>query len=115
MWSKIFRRTKDRDSASLPVVITVSGQVEAMIIKTRLEAENIPVHLSYESTVAVYGFSSTNLGRVQIMVPAPFESAARIICKTDIRKTDTGKTNTGGDSGPASPENSPEDSGDRAA
>jgi hypothetical protein len=103
----------------------VSGQVEAMIIKTRLEAENIPVHLSYESTVAVYGFSSTNLGRVQIMVPAPFESAARIICKTDTGKTDTGKTDTGktdtgktnpgGDSSPASPENSPEDSGNRAA
>ena len=115
MWSKIFRQKKDRDSASLPVVITVSGQVEAMIIKTRLEAENIPVHLSYESTGPVYGFSSTDLGRVLIMVPGPFESAARIICKTNTGKTNTGKTNTGGNSGPASPENSPEDSGNRAA
>lgn len=53
-----------------------------MVIKTRLEAENIPVHLSYESTGQVYGFSTTNLGKVHIMVPEPFESAARIICGT---------------------------------
>ncbi len=105
MWSKIFRRKKNRKSTSFPVVKTVSGQVEAIIIKTRLEAENIPVHLSYESTGPVYGFSSTNLGRVRIMVPEPFESAARFICKTNIE----------GDSGPASPEDSPEDSGNRAA
>ena len=105
MWNKIFRRTKDRDSASLPVVITVSGQAEAMVIKTRLEAENIPVHLSYGSMGPVYGFSSTNLGRVQIMVPGPFESAARLICKTNIE----------GSPGPASPKDFPEDSGNRVA
>lgn len=58
---------------------TVGGQVEAIILKGRLEAENIPVHLSYESTSSVYGFSSTDLGKVDIMVPADFESAARII------------------------------------
>lgn len=89
----------------MPIVKTVSGQVEAMVIKARLEAENIPVHLSYESTGPVYGFSSTNLGRVQIMVPEPFESAARLICDTHID----------GNSGPISPKDSPEDSDNRAA
>ena len=58
---------------------TVGGQAEAIILRGRLEAEDIPVHLSYESTSSVYGFSSTDLGRVDIMVPADFESAARII------------------------------------
>lgn len=85
----------------MPVVKTVSGQMEAMVLKSRLEAEHIPVHLSYESTGPLYGFSSTNLGKVHIMVPSPFERAARIICGTES-----------GDN--FDPEN-PEDSGDAAA
>ena len=104
MWNKIFRK-KDRNPDSLPIVKTVSGQVEAMILKARLEAENIPVHLSYESTGPVYGFSTTHLGKVQIMVPAPFENAARIICGTDAE----------GSARPGNPEDSPEDSGNHAA
>ena len=101
MWKKIFRPKKDEERRSLPVVKTVSGQVEAMILKARLEAENIPVHLSYESTGQIYGFSSTHLGKVQIMVPKAFERAARIICGTS----------TEDDSDPESPG----DSDDRAA
>ncbi len=68
----------------MPVVKTVGGQIEAAILKSRLEAENIPVHLRYDSAGAVYGFSSTHLGMVDIMVPEAFESAARIICGTEI-------------------------------
>ncbi len=87
----------------MAVVISVGGQAEAAILKGRLEAEDIPVHLSYESTSLIYGFSSTNLGRVDIMVPAAFESAARIICGTE---TDSGSP---GDPG------SPDDPGGEAA
>jgi hypothetical protein len=67
----------------MPIVKTVSGQVEAVIIKGRLESENIPVQLSYDSAGAIYGFSSTYLGEVKIIVPEAFESAARIICGTE--------------------------------
>ena len=67
----------------MPIVKTVAGQAEAAVLKSRLEAENIPVHLSYDSTGAIYGFSSTYLGEVTIIVPEGFESAARIICETE--------------------------------
>ena len=96
MWKKIFSRKKDSEPGSLPIVKTVSGQAEAMILKARLEAENIPVHLSYESTGPVYGFSTTNLGKVHVMVPGPFESAARLICETRSER----------DPGPENPEDS---------
>jgi hypothetical protein len=83
LWKKIFRAGNDPAPPVMPTVKTADGQAEAVILKGRLEAENIPVHLSYESTSSVYGFSSTDLGRVDIMVPAAFESAARVIlgCK----------------------------------
>jgi hypothetical protein len=83
----------------MAVVITVGGQTEAAILKGRLEAENIPVHLSYESTSLVYGFSSTNLGRVDIMVPAAFENAARIICGTEVDSGSPGAPGWPGDPG----------------
>ncbi|MDA0999834.1 MAG: hypothetical protein O2807_04855 [bacterium] len=55
--------------------------MEALILKARLEAENSPVHLSYESTGAIYALTSTDLGQVHVQVPAAFESAARFICE----------------------------------
>lgn len=61
---------------------TVGGQMEALILKARLEAEDIPVHLSYESAGALYALQSTGLGQVHIQVPAAFESAARLICES---------------------------------
>ncbi|MEE9274397.1 MAG: DUF2007 domain-containing protein [bacterium] len=62
--------------------MTVGGHMEAHILKGRLEAEDIPVHLSYESTGPLYGFRLTGLGAVHIMVPDAFERAARHICGT---------------------------------
>ena len=80
----------------MPIVKIVAGQAEAAVFKSRLEAENIPVHLSYDSACAIYGFSSTHLGEVSIIVPEGFESAARIICETE---KDAGPVPPGG-SGP---------------
>ena len=57
-------------------IATVGGQMEALILKSRLEAERIPVHLNYDSAGSVYGFSQTNLGTVHLMVPEAFEEAA---------------------------------------
>ncbi len=65
-----------RGSSNLRRIATVGGQMEALILKSRLEAERIPVHLSYDSAGAVYGFSQTHLGAVHVMVPEAFEAAA---------------------------------------
>jgi len=101
MWTRIFRHGQwkttspsgeDPSPTPISVVKTVGGQAEAVILKGRLEAENIPVHLSYDSVGTVYGFFSTHLGSVDIMVPKSFESAARIICGTET------------DDGPISPD-----------
>ncbi len=62
-------------------ITTVGGQMEALILKARLEAEGIPAHLSYDSAGAIYGFSRTNLGAVHVMVPEGFEEEARRVCR----------------------------------
>ncbi|MCY3822891.1 MAG: hypothetical protein OXG62_03355 [Nitrospinae bacterium] len=65
-----------RGSSDLRRIATVGGQMEALILKSRLEAERIPVHLSYDSAGSVYAFSRTNLGAVHLMVPEAFAEAA---------------------------------------
>ncbi len=65
-----------RGSPDLKRIATVGGQMEALILKSRLEAEQIPVHLSYDSAGSVYAFSHTNLGTVHLMVPEVFAEAA---------------------------------------
>lgn len=65
-----------KGSPDLRRIATVGGQMEALILKSRLEAERIPVHLSYDSAGSVYAFSRTNLGAVHLMVPEAFAEAA---------------------------------------
>ena len=65
-----------KGSSDLRRIATVGGQMEALILKSRLEAERIPVHLSYDSAGSVYAFSQTNLGAVHLMVPEAFAEAA---------------------------------------
>ena len=65
-----------KGSSDLKRIATVGGQMEALILKSRLEAERIPVHLSYDSAGSVYAFSQTNLGAVHLMVPEAFAEAA---------------------------------------
>ena len=65
-----------KGSPDLRRIATVGGQMEALILKSRLEAERIPVHLSYDSAGSVYAFSQTNLGAVHLMVPEAFAEAA---------------------------------------
>ena len=54
----------------LTTVYVANGQPEAQIVKGRLEAEGIPVMLSYESLGIVYGFTTDGLGQVKVQVPA---------------------------------------------
>jgi hypothetical protein len=52
------------------VTVCTARQMEAQIIKGRLENEGIPVLLSYDSASLVYGLTVDGLGEVRVMVPA---------------------------------------------
>ena len=64
-------------------VIAVARQIEAQIIKGRLESEGIPVLLSYESAGLVYGLTINGLGEVKIMVPEHMAKEARLLLDTN--------------------------------
>ncbi len=61
------------------VAICTARQMEAQIIKGRLESEGIPTLLSYESASLVYGLTIDGLGKVKIMVPAHLAKEAKEI------------------------------------
>lgn len=65
---------------TLPVQIyTAQGQLEANVIKSRLESEGIPVLLQYESLGVVFGLTLDGLGQVKVMVPEPLAAQARAL------------------------------------
>ncbi len=61
------------------VTVRVARQIEAQIIKGRLESEGIPVLLSYESAGLVYGLMVDGIGEVRIMVPECLAEQAKEI------------------------------------
>jgi len=61
------------------VTVYVARQMEAQIIKGRLESEGIPVLLSYESAGLVYGITVDGLGEVKVMVAKRLAEEAREI------------------------------------
>ena len=63
-------------------VIAIARQIEAQIIKGRLESEGIPVLLSYESAGLVYGLTIDGLGEVKVMVPEHLAKEAKSILDT---------------------------------
>lgn len=69
--------TKDR----LVTVYRAFGQLEAQVIKTKLESAGIPVLLKYESAGLVFGLTVNGLGEVQVQVPAQWEDSARKLLK----------------------------------
>ncbi len=72
------------------VTVCVSRQLEAQIIKGRLESEGIPVLLSYESAGVVYGITMDGIGEVRVMVPESLEEEARAILDEADRTGHTG-------------------------
>ena len=65
------------------VTVRIAGQMEAQVIKGRLESEGIPVLLSYESAGVVYGITVDGLGEVKVMVPQRLAEEARQILETE--------------------------------
>ncbi len=61
------------------VTVCIARQMEAQIIKGRLESEGIPALLSYESAGLVYGLTINGLGEVKVMVPEHLVEEAKEI------------------------------------
>ncbi len=75
------------------VAIYTARQIEAQIIKGRLENEGIPVLLSYDSSSVVFGFTVDGLGEVKIMVPERFAEQAREILRVKYNEIEIGEDN----------------------
>ena len=58
-------------------IVYTARQMEAQIIKGRLESEGIPALLSYESAGLVYGLTVNGLGEVRILVPKHLANKAK--------------------------------------
>jgi len=89
-----FRRTLtgDAESKSAPgattggtgdqepvVVWRATNQLEAQVVKGRLESEGIPAIISGEALGAIYGFTSGTLAETSVLVPAPLAEKAEAI------------------------------------
>jgi len=61
------------------ITVCTARQMEAQIIKGRLESEGIPALLSYESAGLVYGLTIDGLGQVEIKVPEHLAKEAKEI------------------------------------
>jgi hypothetical protein len=70
---------KKPEEVNLVTVYIAAGQPEAQIIKGRLESEDIPVILRYESAGIIYGITIDGLGQVEVRVPSFFADDAREI------------------------------------
>ncbi|MGC8878932.1 MAG: putative signal transducing protein [Anaerolineae bacterium] len=70
------RKAIDEDAGLICVYVT-SGLYQAQIIRGKLEANNIPVLLKYESLGPVMGLTVDGLGQVEVWVPRALESQAR--------------------------------------
>ena len=67
------------EDTRLTTVYIASGQIEAEIVKGRLESEGIPAMLRYEALGLVYGLTIDGLGQVEIQVPSSLAQHAREI------------------------------------
>jgi hypothetical protein len=65
------------DKEKLVSVYKAMGQLEAEIVKGRLEIEGIPAILKYESLGSVYGLTVNGLGQVEIQVPCTYAERAK--------------------------------------
>lgn len=63
----------------LEKVYTASGQIQAHVIKGRLESEGIPVLLRYDSGSTVFALTVDGLGEVEVLVLRDQAARARKI------------------------------------
>jgi Putative prokaryotic signal transducing protein len=63
----------------LSQVCTTAGLLQAAVVKGKLEANDIPVLLEYESLGPVMGLTIDGLGEVRVLVPEDKAEAARAL------------------------------------
>jgi len=61
------------------VTVCTARQIEAYVLKGRLESEGVPTLLKYDSASLVYGLTIDGLGEVKIMVPKHLAEEAKEI------------------------------------
>lgn len=67
-----------------PVVVWVAAnQMEAEIIKGRLESEGIPALIRREALGAIYGLTTGSLAESAVLVPAPLAEKAEALLQND--------------------------------
>jgi len=67
------------EDTSLTTVYVASGQLEAEIVKGRLEGEGVPAMLRYEAAGLIYGLTIDGLGQVEVQVPSSLAQHAKEI------------------------------------
>lgn len=72
-------RKKWNKQPGLVEVCITSGLLQAEVIKGKLEANDIPVLLQYESLGPVMGLTVDGLGQVQVLVPEEKADTARAL------------------------------------
>lgn len=77
----IVKKSRRRDD--LVCVATTAGQMQAQVLKTKLEAAGIPVLLEYESAGLVLGLTIDGLGEVRVLVAEAFEQDALMVIQPD--------------------------------
>ncbi|MCB0109928.1 MAG: DUF2007 domain-containing protein [Caldilineaceae bacterium] len=67
-----------------PVVVwRAANQMEAQVVKGRLESEGIPAIIQGEALGAIYGLTSGSLAETLVLVPAPLAEKAEMILYAD--------------------------------
>jgi hypothetical protein len=76
----VFSGKKQRSKRpGLSQVYTAAGLLQAAVVKGKLEANDIPVLLEYESLGPVMGLTINGLGEVRVLVPEDKAEAARAL------------------------------------
>lgn len=67
------------EKTELITVYVANGQLEAEIVKGRLESEGVPAILRYEAAGLIYGITIDGLGQVTVQVPYSLAQRAKEI------------------------------------
>lgn len=73
---------------NLKELIVIDGQMEAEIIKTKLESQNIPCYIKFESVGRLFGITMNGLGQVKVMVPESVYEEAKKLIAVEKKKTE---------------------------
>jgi hypothetical protein len=83
------------EQPGLVEVCVTSGLLQAEVIKGKLEVNDIPVLLEYESLGPVMGLTVDGLGQVRVMVPEDKVEMARALIE-EVEEDDDTSSGSGG-------------------